>query len=97
MTPWYSDNQKPAREGLYQRRPIQSCTRCGAVEDGMTNDDEMVRVTLVLTRGGDMRTDVIAAGQVDPPALQTLVTGMAARLMYGFATDDIVKFQEPKQ
>ena len=61
----------------------------------MNNDDEMVRVTLILKRGGDMQTDVRCAGQVNPPMVQTLVAGMAARLMYGFAQDDIVKFQEP--
>ena len=59
----------------------------------MTNEDEMVRVTLILTRGGDMRTDVILAGQVEPPAINTLVAGMAARLLHGFASDDIVNFQ----
>ena len=58
-----------------------------------SNDDEMVRVTLILTRGGDIRTDVIAAGQVEPPSINTLVAGMAARLLHGFASDDIVNFQ----
>jgi len=55
----------------------------------MRNEDEMVRVTVVLTRGGDMRTHVVAAGQVEPPALNTLVAGMAARLMHSFSSDTV--------
>ena len=62
----------------------------------MTNDDEMVRVILVLKRGGDMTTDVRAAGQVSPPALTTLVTGMAARLMHSFAECDVPVWKDKK-
>ncbi len=62
----------------------------------MTNDDEMVRVILILKRGGDMSTDVRVSGQVEPPAVSTLVAGMAARLLHGFASDDVVKLVGPK-
>jgi hypothetical protein len=59
----------------------------------MTNEDEMVRVIIILKRGGDMTMDVRASGHVSPPSINTIVAGMAARVMHGFASDDLVTVQ----
>ena len=60
----------------------------------MNETDEMVRVTLIMNRRGDIWSEVKASGQVSPPIVHTLVAGMAARLMHNISSGCVV---EPKQ